>query len=145
MRTQRGFTLLELLVVIIIVGVLASVALPSLFRNVKRSEAAEAFNTLGLIKRGMVACAVQYGDFPVPCAPSTAAMFDNIGMTNPSFSAGNASSKFDYNVFCGGLNVNSFNCQIQARDKDDASNTVSLNWTQNGVTRLGTGEFAGIQ
>ena len=45
-NNKSGFTLLEILVVIIIVGVLASVAMPQLFRNVERSRATEALESL---------------------------------------------------------------------------------------------------
>ena len=48
-NNKSGFTLLEILVVIIIVGVLASVAMPSLFKNVEKSRGSEALNALGTI------------------------------------------------------------------------------------------------
>ncbi|HVY06678.1 MAG TPA: prepilin-type N-terminal cleavage/methylation domain-containing protein [Burkholderiales bacterium] len=46
MRTQHGFTLVELVVVLIVVGVLAAVAIPR-FRGV------ESFNTMGFADRVM--------------------------------------------------------------------------------------------
>ena len=62
MRTvnnKSGFTLLEILVVIIILGVLASVDMPQLFRNVERSRATEALESLGATKRAIEACAMR--------------------------------------------------------------------------------------
>jgi type IV pilus assembly protein PilE len=87
-RTKRGFTLLEILVVIIIVGVLAAVALPSYFRNIERSRATEAYASLGIIKRALEACASQFnGDY------SSCGSYGNLSMTDPSITAG---SHFDY-------------------------------------------------
>ncbi|MBI3312210.1 MAG: prepilin-type N-terminal cleavage/methylation domain-containing protein [Candidatus Omnitrophica bacterium] len=49
-RNQKhGFTLLELLVVVIVVGILASVALPQFQKMMLRSRASEGVNTLGAI------------------------------------------------------------------------------------------------
>lgn len=141
---KAGFTLLEILVVIIIVGVLASVAMPTLFRNVKRSQATEALNTLGLIKRGIEACMMQFGGNVVLCAPNTPDTFDRIGMADPSNSAGNAGSHFNYTITCGGAGP-AWNCSLTATDVDDAANTVTLNYTNGGVTRVGAGAFLGIQ
>lgn len=49
-RARRaGFTLMELLIVVIIVGILASVALPQFGRMTRRARAAEATNIVGAI------------------------------------------------------------------------------------------------
>ena len=47
---QGGFTLLELLMVVIIIAILASIALPQYFRAVERSRASEAMQILGTIR-----------------------------------------------------------------------------------------------
>jgi len=51
--TRSGFTLVELAVVIVIIGVLAAFAVPRFRASVERSKAAEAFNYLSSIQAAM--------------------------------------------------------------------------------------------
>ncbi len=48
--TRAGFTLVELAVVIVIIGVLAAFAVPRFKASVERSKAAEAFNYLSAVQ-----------------------------------------------------------------------------------------------
>ena len=160
-QNQSGFTLLEILVVIIIVGVLASVAMPLLFQNVERSRSSEALNTLGVIKRGIEACATQFNGNGATCNTFTA-----IGITNPSNTGGNGSSHFDYAIGAGtaagaacaaaagapaGPVGNAPTYRVVATrvalDNGTASDLICLDRRNvTGVTnRSGTGAFLGIQ
>jgi prepilin-type N-terminal cleavage/methylation domain-containing protein len=47
---KRGFTLLELLMVVIIIAILASIALPQYIRATEKARASEALNLLGSIR-----------------------------------------------------------------------------------------------
>ena len=49
-KHQRGFTLLELLMVVIIIAILAAIAVPQYFRAAERSRAAEALQILGSMR-----------------------------------------------------------------------------------------------
>jgi len=55
-NNNRGWTLLEILVVLLIVGVLAILALPRLSSSIEFSRSAEALNAMGHLKRAAVRC-----------------------------------------------------------------------------------------
>ena len=50
MRARSGFTLVELAVVVVIIGVLAAFAVPRFMASVERSKAAEEFNYLSSVQ-----------------------------------------------------------------------------------------------
>lgn len=54
-RTQGGFTLVELMVVIVIIGTLAAVALPSFLKQAARSKQARALSYVGTVNRAQQA------------------------------------------------------------------------------------------
>ena len=59
MRTQHGFTLIELMIVVAIIGILAAIAIPAYQDYIARSQASEAMQLLGGAKAPM---AEFYGD-----------------------------------------------------------------------------------
>jgi prepilin-type N-terminal cleavage/methylation domain-containing protein len=63
MNQKRGFTLLELLVVVIIVGILASVALPQFQKMALRARVAEGETTLGAILTAELLYYQEYATF----------------------------------------------------------------------------------
>ena len=61
--SRHGFTLLELLMVVIIIAILAAIAVPSYFRTAERSRAAEALQILATIRQSQLRYYNQYVAF----------------------------------------------------------------------------------
>lgn len=140
-KHHAGFTLMEVLIVIIIVGVLAGIAMPLLFRNIERSRATEALETVGEIRRSVEACAMQFNNNFTLCSN-----FSSIAMSDPSYDAStNASAHFAYTITAVATSF-----QVVATrntlDSGTAGETVTMNRAATGaISRAGTTAFAGIQ
>ena len=61
--TRKGFTLVELAVVIVIIGVLAAFGVPQFLKSVERSKAAEAFNYLSAVRAAQERYLAQNGAY----------------------------------------------------------------------------------
>jgi type IV pilus assembly protein PilA len=77
MRAQKGFTLIELMIVVAIIGILAAIALPQYQNYTARAQVAEAMTLLGGLKTPVVDIAGSSGlanacsTAPAGTAPST--------------------------------------------------------------------------
>lgn len=56
-RVQRGFTLIELMIVVAIIGILAAIAIPQYQDYVTRSRWSDNLQTLGPLKQAIAECA----------------------------------------------------------------------------------------
>jgi prepilin-type N-terminal cleavage/methylation domain-containing protein len=113
-RTRKGFTLVELAVVIVIIGVLAAFGVPRFLQSVEKSKAAESFNYLSAIQgseerylaqNGVYASAITDLDVNLP-SPQYFTVPASITVTpdsggNPAWSlmlTRNANSSYAYTV-----------------------------------------------
>ena len=93
-KRKEGFTLLELLMVVIIIAILASIALPQYLKTTEKARMAEAISALSTIRQSQqrykAENAVYAGDIA------------NLDVDNPATSPG---ALFSYAVNCGKVNT----------------------------------------
>lgn len=100
MHRKNGFTLTEILIVVAILGILASLAVPRLFPQTERGRSAEAISFLSVIRQGEEAYRLGTGDYLALTAASTNADWNQIGMELPVAAADNGPF-FNYTVTIG--------------------------------------------
>lgn len=61
LTSKNGFTLIEIIIVLIILGILVLVCLPFLFSNIAKSRAHEAFQNISSFRPSIEACIIKEG------------------------------------------------------------------------------------
>lgn len=147
-NNKSGFTLLEIIIVIIIVGVLASLALPRLFNTIEYSRSSEALNAMGVIKRAADRCAMA-----VEATGGGTNQYDQcdtwaeLGIEDPGTAA---SSVFDYNntpiSFAANVyTITATRTPVAGPAPGGDTITFTYNVATGATTRAGTGAYSGLK
>ena len=73
-RSKKGFTLIELMIVVAILGILAAIAVPNFLRYQLRSKTSEARTNIGAIRLSMEAFRGDFDRFPTAVQDTPAAI-----------------------------------------------------------------------
>ena len=124
---ESGFTLAELLIVVVILGILASLTIPRFFPQAEKSRVAEALGMLSAIRQGEEAYRLENGAYLEVADTDPDTQWALLGLDNP-----NASSVyFTYETSFVGGNAQTFIGTATRTNvnsgADNAGKTVTLN------------------
>src|SRR3989338_1916407 len=92
---KKGFTLLEILIVVVILGVVAGLALPAYFSTIEKARAQEALSSLSATRQAMIQYFSEQGTYATAQIGTAVADTGNLSY-NPNYAAGGQVLIFSY-------------------------------------------------
>lgn len=143
----KGFTLLEILIVLVIIAVLAGFAIPAYQTAVEKSRAQEAYSTIGAVREAMQRHYAINGSYQTPAATFTLAQpgtLDYIPPTVAGVQASGAETLFTYTLNVTGANAYTVTATRVAKTgapmPPQGASTIAVN--QAGSVTAKTGAYA---
>ena len=133
-RNNSGFTLLEIIIVIIIVGVLASLALPKLFSTIEYSRSSEALSAITSIRSSMERCKLMNANNYANCT----VFGTELDMPDPGTNPG---THFTYVIYATDEDTYRITAGRNAVDGGSTADSIYIAQTSADIIRGGSGAF----
>jgi len=130
MKKQQGFTLIELMIVVAIIGILAAIALPAYQDYTARSQAAEALTSTGGIRADLAVFRAENNAWP---ATGSQVHTDAAALDGKYFNAGNVSLADGTGVISVAYQTGSLATQTMTLTPTLTGNQIA-GWTCAGLT-----------
>ena len=142
-RNKSGFTLLEIIIVIIIIGVLASLALPKFIAQARFVRGAEAAANLGAYRQSLNRCYMFNGG--AYNAPTLCSTLTNLDIGNLGDAGINPGTHFTYNIpaFAAGVTAYTITATRNANQNPGGVEDGTLTMNSNGVITGASGVYLG--